>query len=178
MFSFISSSEVNNDTHRHTLGVPGPLSNLYGNVAQTHIQRGQATFNRLNPWARGHGTQIMPTSQLSSSTLAEHQNGGPGMSGDDEQITVCWQFRTSKAKSLDSSLGLCSRNWSINMLMTGTVTSLFSQYFWILTTCNLTDIKNEVLTQINPDWSRKWGAPLQLQVFIRMTELCIRLTVY
>lgn len=104
-------------------------SNLYGNVAQTHIQRGQATFNRLNPWARGHGTQAMPTSQLSSSMLAEHQNGGPNMSSDDEQITVCWQFRTSKAKSLDSSLGLCSRNWSINMLMTGILFTTISPHF-------------------------------------------------
>ena len=112
------------------LCVPGAaLSNLYGNVVQTHIQQGQATFNRLNPWARGHGTQAMPTSQLSSSMLSEHQNGGPGMSSDDEQITVCWQFRTSKAKSLDSSLGLCSRNWSINMLMTGTLFRTISPHF-------------------------------------------------
>jgi hypothetical protein len=29
-------------------------------------------------------------------------------------------------------------------------------------TRTLTDIKDEILKQINSDWSRKWGAPLQL----------------
>jgi hypothetical protein len=43
--------------------------------------------------------------------------------------------------------------------------SRLSPHISILT-CTPTDIKNEILMQINSDWSRKWGAPLQLWVFI------------
>jgi len=98
-------------------GIPLATSTSSGIVLTTYIQWAQVTFNCLNPWAQARN---LPTSSLSSSALAAYENGGPGISANNEKITICWQFRISKnPKTLDSDLGLVSRRWSANMFMTG-----------------------------------------------------------